>query len=439
MSIAIVHVKTRNEAITIGALAIKKELENNGYSVDICTYETAHQYQLVLVSMTSTWDIYEFYKSMKKANWQSRKFKALIGGFGCQNPFALEDFIDYAFFGRAENIITEVCEKLLSNEKIDYPFITTLKNPKVSIARPVQKLYDFELKYGKNNAIWKEEFTGCPFKCKFCHYTFNRKNVRKGDPNKYVNDGISSGSKEIMLMDVIDYEDKLGRVTAGLDGYSERLRFLYGKPITWEIMENALDHLASFKGNSYMKIYNISNFPTETEKDEQEFLNFCKEYVKNTSKADGILSVEVFNTAFRPSINTPMERMPVSLFPTARRENLLIAKGKGIVIKYTHLIQGAYMHLADVIAIRYNVKEHKQLIDFIATDKKFNKLNNKAKLDYLLNHIDITPFIREYSWDEPFISDLVTTENRNKLQKMANILNRKQNSFSKSNEYSVEI
>lgn len=425
--IAIVHVKTRNEAITIGALVIKKELELNGYTVDICTYEKAHNYELVMVSMTSTLDLYEFYASMKKAKWQNRKFIALLGGFGCQNPFALEDFIDWAFFGRAEYIITEVVDKLLNNDSIDYEFMTPLKNPRVTFARPVQSLYDFTVKYGKNNSEWQEEFTGCPYTCKFCHYTWNRKNVRNGDPHKYLNDGISTGSKEVMLMDVVDYEEKLGRVTAGMDGYSERLRFLFGKPITWEIMEGALDHMASFKGNSYMKIYNICNFPTETQEDEQEFIDFCRGYISSTSKKDGILSVEVFNTAFRPSINTPMERMPARLFPEARRENLQIASGSGIVIKYTHLIQGAWMHLSDVIAIRYNVSKDKDVIDFLATDEAFNKKSNANKLDYFNSKYDIGHFTREYTWDEPFISDLVKTEKTDRIKRAAEVLQKKMN------------
>lgn len=422
--IAVVHVKTRNEAITIGALCIKKELELNGFNVDICSYEEAHQYDLVLVSMTSTWDIFDFYAQMKKNNWKNRKFKALLGGFGCQNPFALNEFVDFAFFGRAENIITEVCQVILDGQFPDYPFITSLKEPRVTYARPVQQLYDFEIEYGKNKGKWREEFTGCPFSCKFCHYTFNRKNVRTGDPTKYINDGISTGSKEIMLMDVVDYEDKLGRVTAGMDGYSERLRFLFGKPITWDIMEQALDHMASFKGSSYMKIYNISNFPTETQTDEEEFLDFCRKYVAETTKKDGVLSVDVFNTAFRPSINTPMERMPVTLFPEARRENLQIAKSDGINIKYTHLIQGAWMHLADVIAIRYNESQH-NIIDFISTDQKFNKKNNADKLKYFLDNFEIDDYIRQYSWDEPFISDLVKTEKGDQIRRSGEFLTKK--------------
>jgi len=422
--ICIVHVKTRNEAMTIGALVIKKELELNGYTVDITDYHGAHQYDLAMVSMTATWDIYEFYRSMKAANWHRRKFFALLGGFGCQNPFALSPFIDAAFMGRAEYIIPEIVDCILNRRDLDYPFITPLINPRVTMARPVQGLYEFGVKYGKNKSGWTEEFTGCPFTCKFCHYTWNRKNMRNGDITKYINDGITAGSPEIMIKDVLENTDKLGRFTTAMDGYSERLRFLYGKPISWDMIEEAFDHTASFKGNSYIKLYNIANFPGETPDDEAEFLEFCRQYCANTSKKDGILSVEVFNTAFRPSINTPMERMPVRLFPEARREVLPIASGSGIVIKYTHLIQGAWMHLADIVAIRYGSNHH-EVIDYISTDPQFAKLPNSRKLDAFTSRYDIDPFVRQYSWDEPFISDLVQTEKRDQIRRSAKLLEKK--------------
>ena len=153
-------------------------------------------------------------------------------------------------------------------------------------------------------------------------------------------------------------------------------------------------------------------------------MDFCRNYVSETTKKDGVLGVEVFNTAFRPSINTPMERMPVSLFPEARRENLQIAKSDGINIKYTHLIQGAWMHLADVIAIRYNENQH-GVIDFISTDEKFAKKNNADKMKYFLEKFEIDDYIREYSWDEPFISDLVKTEKSDQIRRSGEFLLKK--------------
>jgi len=410
MSVAFLKNKNRNDSISLGALVIIKELELSGIKVDICSYESTHKYKVVLVSMTSTLDIFDLYREMKAANWQKRKFVSVVGGFGCQNPFALHEFVDFAYFGRAENDISGFVNDILQGKEVEERLhVTRLDKPKEKVfIRPVQQLYKYDVKYGKNCSNWKEDFVGCPNSCMFCHYSWNRKSISNGNSNKYINDGLSSGSPEIMLKDVPDIVDKIGRFTTAMDGYSERLRYLFGKWIRWDMIEEAFDHTAAFKGNSFIKLYNISNFPTETEADEQEFVNFCEEYVSSTSKKDGVLSIEVYNTAFRPSINTPMQRMPVRLYPEARRENLKIAVGCGIVIKYTHLIQGAWMHLQDVIGIRYNDNQH-DVIDYIATDKQFEKLNNAAKIDYFVNKFDITDFVRQYDIYEPFISDRVIT------------------------------
>lgn len=53
-----------------------------------------------------------------------------------------------------------------------------------------------------------------------------------------------------------------------------------------------------------------------------------------------------------------MERMPVSLFPEARKMVPEIASGKGFSVCYTHLTKGWKEHLKDVISIRYTNIEH---------------------------------------------------------------------------------
>lgn len=382
MKIAILHTYSRNDSITIGALVIKDELERKGYTVDICDYSTAFNYTHVLVSMTATDDIFHIYAGCNKNNWNNRTFKAFVGGFGCQNPIALADYIDYAFFGRSDGIIDE----LLSNpHKFDKHCFQISIPHKVEL-RQINECYPNEVRYGKNQGKWKEKIIGCPFRCKFCHYSHNRKYVGNGG---YQNDQLSS-SPEVMLKDIINLTEKKGRLTCALDGYSERLRFKWGKKITWDMVEEALDHLASFKGNTYLKLYNITNFPTESEADRKEFYEFFNEYVECSNKPDGLLTVDVFNTAFRPSLNTPMERMPAKLYPEARQEIAEIAKGNGFNIKFTHLIKGAWEHLKDLISIRYIDVEH---IDYVSRCKS-NSLN-----DFISNY-DITPYIQEYKKNE---------------------------------------
>ena len=376
MKIAVLQVKNRNNSISIGASVLIDELQRNGYNVDICTYDTAFHYTHVLVSMTATDDIFDIYQQCHNNHWKNRTFKAFVGGFGCQNPVALDDFIDYAFFGRADGVIADY---LKAPEKYgQYSF--NLKNPHKIKLRQVNELYPNPIIYGKNKTTWREKFIGCPNKCKFCHYSHNRNYIGDGT---YINNGLSIGSPEVMLEDISRLTEKVGRLTTALDGYSERLRFEFGKPITWDMVEDAMDTLASFKGNTYFKLYNICNFPTETETDEQEFIAFWKDYTNRSKKVDGIVMVEVFNTAFRPSLNTPMERCAVRLYPEAKRKNTNIIKRNGFVIKYTHFAKRAKNHLKDVISIRYTNKEHIKQIAL------YDNIN-----------FDLTDYLREYNDDE---------------------------------------
>ena len=64
------------------------------------------------------------------------------------------------------------------------------------------------------------------------------------------------------------------------------------------------------------------------------------------------------------------------------------------------------------------VKDY-DLIDFIATDKDFNKKNNQQKFDILLKRIDINDFVREYSLSEPFISDIVSCSKSEHIKRAA--------------------
>ena len=377
MKIAVLKIKNRNGSISIGASVLIDELNRQGYTVEICNYKTAFSYTHVLVSMTAPDDIYDIYRQCYKNGWDKRKFMAFVGGFGCQNPIALVPFIDYAFFGRADGVILDFLKQ--PDKYHEHSF--NLKSPHKVSLRQVSQLYPYSVIYGKNKTTWTEKFIGCPYRCKFCHYSHNRNYIGDG---VYMNNGLSTGSPEVLLKDICKLENKIGHLTSALDGYSERLRFMFGKKITWEIMEEAMDTLAAFKGNTYFKLYNICNFPTEKEEDEKEFINFWKEYTGYTKKADGIVKVDIFNTSFRPSINTPMERMPVKLYPEARKENPDIVSNNGFVVKYTHLTKGAKEHLKDVISIRYINPEH---IERIALYDDF--------------YFDLTDYLREYISQEP--------------------------------------
>jgi radical SAM superfamily enzyme YgiQ (UPF0313 family) len=414
MKIAFLKNKNRNDSISIGASVIIDELAQDGIAVDICDYETAFNYDIILVSMTSTEDIFDLYGNMYRAGWQRRTFAAIVGGFGCQNPWGLKDFLDYAFFGRLDGIAKPIIEFCYLNKNENYSpfeFLAPLKFPRSVKIRQASELYPRPVRYGKNNSVWTEKFIGCPHRCKFCHYSWNRQRI---GGEKYINDGLSAGSPEIMFADICNRHEKFGRFTTALDGYSERLRYMFGKKISWQMVEDALDHVASFRGNTYIKLYNIHNLPSETQEDREEFFDFFRKYAENSMKPDGIVTVEVLNTAFRPSLNTPMQRLEARLYPPARYEDTRVAVGDGFVVKMSVNNRDAYSHLQDLISIRYTDK-HADLIHYISTDKAFARLNNAEKLQSVTARCDITDFLRRYEIDESMRGDLLDFEGKMKI------------------------
>jgi len=154
----------------IGALVIEDILKKNGIPIDRCAPEMAHKYELVLVSFTSNFDILAFYKSVaKRKMWQpgKRTFKVLCGGFGMQNPSLIKDYIDYAFFGRAESWVYSIVDTILGGGIPTHPSLMNLPDiheVTISQADEMVSINDYH-----------ESFTGCPHKCMFCHYTWARK------------------------------------------------------------------------------------------------------------------------------------------------------------------------------------------------------------------------------------------------------------------------
>ncbi len=81
----------------IGAKVIADTLTRAGLRVGYVTPESAHTVPLVLVSLTSTYDVYAYYAAVAlRPDWQpdSRRFKILIGGFGMQNPTPIRRYCD---------------------------------------------------------------------------------------------------------------------------------------------------------------------------------------------------------------------------------------------------------------------------------------------------------------------------------------------------------
>lgn len=382
----------------IGAKVIADTLEREGIRVGFCAPETAHQYQIVLVSLTSTYDVFAFYQAVAlRPDWQpkARRFTVVAGGFGMQNPTSVRHYIDYAAFGRAEDWITPVIESLLGGGiPSAHPSLMALPDMHPVVIHQSAHLYDRAI------GDFRETFTGCPLKCKFCHYTWAReyKDERaEATRGTYVQESLTGGgTPELTFDQLYTYGRKAGRVRAAIDGFSERLRYVYGKRLSNQDIIGGIEAIGQYGGVTTLLIYNIANFPTETPADREELY----ETLRAANPKDRVIFV-LHSTPFRPSLATPMQWEPVSLFPdNSKLRQQVIAERPNFRAVHSFTIETPWSHLMSVIAERAT-PETDALFHACAFSPKLRNGLAADKVRRVQAHFDITPYIKAYDFDEP--------------------------------------
>jgi len=316
----------------LGVKVLQEIMTQAGLAIDTCSPQAPHS-NVVLVSLTSEQDVAQFYQQVSLLeHWQPRvrTFRVVAGGYGMQNPYPLRDYVDYMFFGRAESEIVQLLADATARRPSHHPAVMNAFEQihPVEVVQ-AQTLYDGQ--------IFQEAFTGCPLKCKFCHYTFARKH--QGTDHAYSMNtatrgalyvqttghgtggaqGEQKGNLEITWPQLLDWPHPqyYPHVTVGLDGPSVRLRTLYGKPISDSEIVEGLDtyfrdsHQAGLSG-SFFKIYDIGGFPGETQTDRQQLERaLCQ--VAPPPRTDYKATVIVHVTPFKASAWTPMQWEAFSL------------------------------------------------------------------------------------------------------------------------------
>ena len=302
----------------IGAQVIKRELEAAGATIGECSPSTAGEWAVVLVSLTSYHDVIVFWTAVHaRPDWRlgRRKFRVIAGGYGMQNPLAVREYIDIAVFGRAEATAPAILTAALRREM---PALTQCADP-MNWGPPVEVRQAAEL-YPAALPDYDEQFVGCPLKCKFCHYTFARKHI--GSDHAYSKVNGTAGayvlasdhrprSMEVTWPQLMNWpHDRMpSRLIAGVDGWSEPLRFTYGKRIAdWEITEGLerLAKKASEFGRQFIRvvIYQIDGFPGETPADRKIFERALRRVAPPPEGIRIFVNVEI--TPFRAAPLTPM-------------------------------------------------------------------------------------------------------------------------------------
>ena len=312
-------------------------------------------HELVLVSIPSSGQLIDVFRLAMKHGWDKRRCKILVGGYGVQNVNLLRGLIDFAFFGRAHDCLREIIDGIMQGGVPD-----SLREHMISVDSP--HVVRFRQAPLMDNSVFREEFTGCPLKCKFCHYTYARK--FNGKTSGYTQALLTDGnSDEVLYSDIPGFSEKRGRIRTAIDGFSERIRYLYGKRISNDLIVQGINHLGEIATDKYqtdmfggnemnrrtvMTVYNICNFPYETQDDELEFIDNVQ---RSTPKTRVIFILH--STPFRASPATPMQWERVQVFPDwSKQREKTICDRPDLLVKYSYTLEGPWSQLQAAICER---------------------------------------------------------------------------------------
>jgi hypothetical protein len=195
--------------------------------------------------------------------------------------------------------------------------------------------------------------------------------------------------------DITKIEKKEGRIRTAVDGFSERLRFAYGKKITNQEIIDGINHIGSFEGTTVVLVYNISNMPGETEDDRQELYATVKK-----AEPENRVIVVFQSTPFRPSLVTPLQWAPVKLFPaTSDLSAQVIHDSDNLRVMHSFSNESPWSQLETVIVSRATPETDK-LFHALCFHPKLKKGTVKERVRLLQRSFDLSPYLKEYGKGE---------------------------------------
>lgn len=397
-----------------GALIVAMDIERaTGIVVDNCIPETAYKYDLVLVSFTSNYDMIAFARAVYKLpEWRrdKRKFIVCGGGFGMQNPYHIQEWIDFAYFGRAEREIGDIVKKWF-----DYPSDSLMRVKEVGV-HPVifrqtdEMLVVENMQIGGKKFTLKEEMHGCPNKCTYCHYTYARKHAGRKD---FVMEFSTGKSMELEWMDPCLYDGTKPDIITALDGISERSRYLHNRRLPNEQIEDFFVKVVKMTKNKGIDVnlYNIIGMEGASPEDWELWLEMVKRL--NQYDFDGKkLRIKMTNTPFRPSPITPAAYARVNLQYKKEFSDTALKvlydmefsvnynQDKVVKIFQRSPLESEASLLSDICVIRGGATNSERIFNLFAFNSKFRALRRPEQYFYLLDNYDLTDLIREYDVNE---------------------------------------
>lgn len=297
-----------NVRLNAGMAVVVDILRRSGYHVDYAGIATVHNYDYVLVSITSDCDWWPFIA--ERIRWQPGDYKVVVGGAGVLNVRPFLPYVDYFVLGRAEGVIDKLLLGEMSESVVESKTFNPDRHYKIEqTAEPYP--HAVELANGRE---YKETAIGCNHRCLYCGYTWHRKNNINKFRWDWIGERGNPEDKERALMDWdkdrdIDYTRL--RTTA-IDGMSERLRFMVNKKITRTMLREFIYALHTEGKPHQVKFYNILGYPGETEDDWWELVEDIRLVDEMLPPSEKQTSILLHSTPFRPVPATPLACAPMS-------------------------------------------------------------------------------------------------------------------------------
>lgn len=325
----------------VGLRVIIDCLERAGYTVEFAGMDTVHRYDLVLVSLTSDCDWWPYVQ--ERTQWQHGNYKVIIGGAGLLHITPFLPFADYFMFGRGEDLIVPLVRGIerdggFAHESI--AFRGTFSPDGLYRIAQARAPYPHRIRLSERRSFCEGPI-GCNHKCLFCGYTWHRRFCSEYD-HYQMEDSLFGpvADRERAMLDLHDNPESIDFAhlrTTAIDGMSERLRRMVGKPITREIMLEFLRAMTAYQGAPHqLKFYNIVGYPTETESDWMEFVDTLAEADGDAPQREKQWSIVLHSTPFRPMPATPLACAPMSY----RNYRGQIGKALGPQLKGNLIYQG---------------------------------------------------------------------------------------------------
>lgn len=301
----------------VGLRVIIDCLKRAGYQVEYAGIATVHQYDIVLVSLTSDCDWWTYIA--ERLRWRKGDYKVLIGGAGALHIAPFLPWFYAVMFGRGENLIVPLVQAIKAGGRYEHESICyadTFSCDNIYRIAQVDRPYCHEIRLS-DNRNFLEGAIGCNHKCLFCGYTWQRKFVSPYDTYR-MEDSLFGGiaDKERAMLDLKSEPNSVDWAhlrTTAIDGFSERLRVGVGKPITRQIMHDFLVEMLRYPGKAHqLKVYNICGYPSETELDWMEFIDTIYQSDMEVPSRKGQWSIVLHSTPFRAMPATPMACAPMS-------------------------------------------------------------------------------------------------------------------------------